>query len=95
MWDFKHLLSLLESWTLVSYLTNLKDAWKMTTLEALIMAKHSDFSLLYIDNQHLFLQHHAAILFQHLVVRQIDWVIFELKFILNLILELIFALFLT
>ena len=34
-------------------------------------------------------------LLQHLVVRQIDWVIFNLKLVLNLILMLIFALYFT
>ena len=39
-----------------------KLAWKTTTPLALVTAKHhSDLLLLCIDNQHLFLQHHAAI----------------------------------
>ena len=39
-----------------------KLAWKTATLLALVTAKHcSDLTLLYIDNQHLFLQHNAAI----------------------------------
>ena len=36
--------------------------WKTATLFVLVTAKYcSDLSLLCIDNQHLFLQHHAAI----------------------------------
>ena len=59
-WDVEHLLSLLESWAPTSSLTTFKLAWK--TLLALVTAKHcSDLTLLHIANQHLFLQHHAAI----------------------------------
>ena len=60
-WDVEHLLSLLESWALGSSLTTFKLAWKTATLLALVTVKHSDLTLLCIDNQHLFLQHHAAI----------------------------------
>ena len=61
-WDVGHLLSLLESWAPVSSLTTLKLAWKTATFLALVTAKHcSDLTLLCVDNQHLFLQHHAAI----------------------------------
>ena len=61
-WDVEHLLSLLESWALASYLTTFKLAWKIATLLALVTAKRcSDLTLLCIDNQHLFLQHNAAI----------------------------------
>ena len=61
-WDVEHLLSLLESWELVSSLTTFKLAWKTATHWALVPAKHcSDLILLCIDNQQLFLQHHAAI----------------------------------
>ena len=61
-WDVEHLLSLLESWAPASSLTTFKLAWKTATLLALVTAKHcSDLTLLCIDNQHLFLQHHAAI----------------------------------
>ena len=43
-------------------LTTFKLAWKTATLLALVTVKHcSDLTLLCIDNQHLFLQHHAAI----------------------------------
>ena len=41
----------------------------MTSLLALVMATCCfNFTLLCIDNQHFFLQHHAAILFLHLVI---------------------------
>ena len=60
-WDIEHLVSFLESWALVSSLTTFKLAWKTATLLTLVTAKHSDLTLLCIDNQHLFLQHHAAI----------------------------------
>ena len=61
-WDVEFLLSLLESWAPASSLTTCKLAWKTTTLLALITAKCcSDLTLLCIDNQHLFLQCHAAI----------------------------------
>ena len=43
-------------------LTYFKLAWKTAILLASITAKHSDFTLLHIDSQHLFLQHHKAIL---------------------------------
>ena len=61
-WDVECLLSLLESWTPASCLTTFKLAWKTATLLALVTAKHcSDLTLLCVDNQHLFLQHNAAI----------------------------------
>ena len=61
-WDVECLLSLLESWPSTSPLTTFKLAWKTATLLALVTAKHcSDLTLLCVDNQHLFLQHHAAI----------------------------------
>ena len=60
--DVECLLSLLESWALGISLTTFKLVWKTTTLLALVAAKHcSDLTLLCIDNQHLFLQCHAAI----------------------------------
>ena len=93
-WDVEYLLSLLESWTPVSSLTTFKLAWKTATLLALVTAKHCyDLTLLCVDNQHLFLQRNAAILFPCLVARQIIWVIFPLRFILSLTPMLIFALF--
>ena len=56
------MLSLLESWAPTSSLTTLKLAWKTATVLAFVTAKCcSDLTLLCIDNQHLFLQHHAAI----------------------------------
>ena len=61
-WDVEHLLSLLESWAPASSLTTFKLAWKTATLLALVTPKHCpDLTLLCVDNQHLFLQHHAAI----------------------------------
>ena len=61
-WDVECLLSLLESWAWASSLTTYKLAWKTATLLALVNAKHcSDLTLLCIDNQHIFLQLHAAI----------------------------------
>ena len=51
------------------------------------------FNFLYIDNQHLFPQCHAAILFLHLVVRWNDQVIFHIKLVLNLTAVLIFVLY--
>ena len=63
-WDVEHLLSLLESWPPASSLTTFKLARRTATLLALVTAKHcSDLTLLCVDNQHLFLQHHAAIFF--------------------------------
>ena len=61
-WDVEHLLSLLESWAPASSLTTFKLAWKTATLLALVTAKGcSDLTMLCFDNQHLFLQHNAAI----------------------------------
>ena len=43
-------------------LTIFKLAWKIAILLIFVNAKHcSDLTLLCIDNQHLFLQHHAVI----------------------------------
>ena len=61
-WDVECLLSFLESWAPASSLTTFKLAWKTAALLALFTAKNcSDLTLLCIDNQHLFLQHSAAI----------------------------------
>ena len=61
-WDVEHLLSLLGSWAPTSSLTTFKLAWKTATLLALVTAQCcSDLTLLCADNQHLFLQHNAAI----------------------------------
>ena len=58
------MLSLFESWASASSLTILKIAWKITTLLALVTARHcSDLTLLCIDNHHFCLLHHAAIFF--------------------------------
>ena len=56
------MLTLLEGWAPASALTNHKLAGKTATLLAVVTAKHcSILTLLCINNQHLFLQHHAAI----------------------------------
>ena len=61
-WDVEYLLSLLETGEPASSLNTFKLAWKTATLLALVTAKCcSDLTLLWIDNQHLFLQHHASI----------------------------------
>ena len=58
----KCLLALLESWALAFSLSNFKLAWKTATILVLVTAKCcSDLILLLVDNQHLFLQHHAAV----------------------------------
>ena len=49
-----------ENSALGSWHTNFKLAWKMATLFMLVTAKCSDLTLLCIDNDPLFLQHHAA-----------------------------------
>ena len=60
LWNVKCLL--LESWALAPSFTNFKLPWKTATLFALVTAKHcSDLTFLCTDNQHIFLQHHAAI----------------------------------
>ena len=60
--NVEHLLSLLESLALAYSLTMFKLAWKTATRIALVTAKCCYYlTLLCIDNQHLFLQHHAAI----------------------------------
>ena len=60
-WDVELLFSLLNSWAPAASLTNLNLLGKLLLL-ALVNAKHcSDLTLLCIDNQHLFLQHHGAI----------------------------------
>ena len=93
-WDVEHLLSLLESWAPTSSLTTFKPAWKTATLLALVTVKCcSDLTLLCIDNQHLFLQHHTAIFIPLSVARQIIWVIFPLRLLMSLTPVLIFFLF--
>ena len=62
LWNVEHLLSLLEHCAPASSFTMFKLSLKRSTHLALVMAKcGSDLSLLHIDNQHHFLQHHAAI----------------------------------
>ena len=56
------MLPLLESWAPASSLTTFKLAWKTAALLALVTVKCcSDLTFFHIDNQHLFLQCHAAI----------------------------------
>ena len=90
----EHLLSLLESWVPASSLTTFKLAWKTATPLALVTAKHcSDLALLCVDNQHPFLQCHAAI-FVSLSGGKTDCLgHLPLTFILSLTPMLIFALF--
>ena len=76
-WDVECLLSLLESWSPACTLTTFKLAWKTATLLARVTAKHcSDLTLLCIDNQHLFIQHHTAIFIPLSGGKRIVWVIF-------------------
>ena len=67
---------------------------KTATLLALVTAKHcSDLTLLCVDNQHLFLQHHVAI-FVPLSGGKTDCLgHLPLRFVLSLTPVLIFALF--
>ena len=93
-WDVEHLLSLLESWAPASSLATLKLAWKTSTLLALVPAKHcSDLTLLYVDNQHLFLQHNAAIFIPLSGGKTYHLGHLPLRFVLSLTPMLIFALF--
>ena len=92
--DVEDLFSLLEGRAPTSSLTTFKFAWTTTTVLSLVTARHcSDLTLLCIDNQHLFLQHHAAIFIPCLVTRQFVGVIFQLSFVLSLTPMLIFVLF--
>ena len=65
------------------------------TLLALVKAKYFSDLMLYIDNQHLFLQHHAAIFIPASGAMQINKIIFHLIIIFNINLLLIFALHFT
>ena len=86
--------SLFEIWAPDSTLTTFQLAWKTATLLALVIPKYcSGLTLLCIDNQHLFQQHHAAIFFPISGGKLIDQAIFLLRFTLSLIPMLIFALF--
>ena len=61
-WDVECLFFSLENGHQLLLLTTFKLAWKTAALLALVNAKcYFDLTLLCIDNQHLFLQHHAAI----------------------------------
>ena len=60
-WDVKCLLSLFKCLSPASSLSNFKFTWKTTTVLALVIAKCSDLTLMYIDNQYSFLQCHTAI----------------------------------
>ena len=92
-WYVKHLLSLLRVGHQPLPLLILKLLRRLLPFKHL-MWQNVAMNLLCIDNQHLFLQHHVAIFYQHLVVRQIGKVIVHLDFIFNLIPVLIFVLFL-
>ena len=69
LWLFRDVCSInrcsvqvLESWAAASSLTTFKLVWKTGTFLAVVTAKCcSGVTLLCIDNQHLFLQHNAAI----------------------------------
>ena len=77
-------------------LSNCNLAWKTASLLALVTAKHCcDLTLLHVDNQPLFPSVMLLFLFLYLLVRRISFIIFHLKFILNLIPLLIFALCFT
>ena len=77
-----------------SFLTTFKLAWKTATLLAHVTVKHcSDFTLLCIDNQHLFPQLHAAIFIPLSGGRTDCPGHLPLRFILHLIPMLIFVLF--
>ena len=87
-WVIKGLLSLLDSWVPVSSVNNFKPVGKIATFFALVTAKCcSDLTVLGIDNQHLFLQHHGFIFVPASPSK------IHLKFVLNLIPVFIFALY--
>ena len=64
-WDVEHLLSLLKSWAPSTSLTTFTLAWKTVTLDCYSFSTCYHEALLrfnlYIENQHLSLQHHVAI----------------------------------
>ena len=94
MWDVECLLSFMGSWALAS-LTAVKFAWK-TSLLALVPANIVLIWLCYIlIISNFFSNLMLLFLFWHLVVRWNDWVIYKLKFALNSIWMLIFALSFT
>ena len=89
------MLSLLESWALASSLTTFNLAWKTTTLSALVTVKHcSDLNYYVLIISTFFFSIMLLFSFPCLVARQIDRVIFLLRFALSLTPVLIFALFL-
>ena len=93
-WDVECLLSLLENWAPASSLPTFKPAWKTDTLLALVTAKYcSDLTLICIDNQHLFLQHHAPIFIPMSGGKTDSLGHLLLRFILSLIPMLIFVLY--
>ena len=95
-WDIGCLLSLLESWVPTSSLSNFKLSWKTATLLAFVTGKHCfDLILLHVDNSSFFFSIMLIFLFMHLMVKWIGWIIFKLKFILNLIPLLISVLYFT
>ena len=58
----QQLLSLQECWAPASSLPDFILAWKTISCIAHVTARHcADLTLLHVDNQHIFLQHHAAI----------------------------------
>ena len=90
--DVKCLLLFLESCAPAYFLTNFKLALKTATHLALVTAKHCcDLTLLCIDNQNLFHQHHAVIFIPVPGAKQIGQVIFLLRFLFLLIPMLIFT----
>ena len=93
-WDVECLLSLLERWALASSLTTFKLDWKTATLLALVTVNCcSDLTLLCMDNQHLFLQHHAAIFNLMSDGKTDHWCHLPPQIVLSLTQMLIFALF--
>ena len=59
---YQALFALFESWALASCVTNFKLPLKTATLFMFVTAIcYSNITLVCIDNQHLFLLHHAAV----------------------------------
>ena len=94
LWDIECSLSLLESCAPVSSSSDFKLAWKTATLLVFITAKcYFNSTLLHIDKISTFFFSDFCYFFLHLWVEFIDWAIFHLKFILNDIPMLFFALY--
>ena len=93
-WDVDHLLSLLASWFLSSSPFTFKHAWKRATLLALLL---QNIVLVYLGYILIictfFCSTILLFLFWHLLVSEINWVIYHLRYALNLILMLILGLF--